>query len=881
MNKKYLLLAGTALSAMVSATSARAETVYVASISGGTNDQAVTLGTMAGENKDNYVAKETGKGLSTNDFTTTYMNQVDTNKTDIANIIGGTTVVAKATHAVSADTATSAASAASATHADSATTLDGLTASVAELNVLKGITASTDELNVLDGLTASTTELNYVDGVTSNIQDQFTDITKNGGTIDTKVSTAIAAAINVGTDTIAFNDGTKSGSAYTTSAVDTMLTDGSVDIKGKTLESLGDVKADGKISAASAEISGGMSVDSLSAKGSISSTTGNIVASAGNIVASAGNITAESGTISGKAVTSTTTVVAGTGVTATTGNIVASAGDVTADHGKVSGQTLQNAAESFKVLADGTTTVGNSTTYVKMNPDGSLETTAGATVGNGLTVSAGGADITGNSKVTGDFEATGDTKVGGKLEVTGDTTLADVTANDVSANSLETTAGVTVGDTLKVSAGGADITGDSTVKGTFGAGTTGAEFTVSGDGDVNAASLTFNGTDKVNAIDTGAAAITDGAGNAETMATTATVGKTVGDFAKLTNEAITDKADVTSAVNSLADNVEKATGGTFTGGDWAATVDNKLASKAEYNYVESPDLMNAINQVATNVGTKDQLNSLYNGVANDQTVNQNVAAVNATIGDLTGLHGDLKNLTNGTNTLPTTVVEALNNLDATLGTIHGLSTKLADKYKGNLAEGTTVEQHLTAIDASIGDRSTYNNAAGSNGYSASAGADVATAVTEIASNIGTAADLGASQNGVSAGNTVNANIASLNSALGDVSTLSATHYASKATNVTDAIKSVDAGLYSLDQDVRSLRHHFEGGMASAAALSALQPNARATGNTQLALGTGAYKGHTAMALGGFHWVTDNLFLNAGVAWDNREATYRMGVTYSW
>lgn len=480
--------------------------------------------------------------------------------------------------------------------------------------------------------------------------------------------------------------------------------------------------------------------------------------------------------------------------------------------------TLSAADGAFTVDGSGNTKVSSSaTSYVKLNADGSLETTGSATVGNGLTVSAGGANITGNS----------------------------------------------------------------TVKGTFGAGTNGTEFTVSGTGDVKAASLTFNGTDKVNAIDTGTAAITDGAGNAQTMATTATVGKTVGNFANLTNGAITAKTDVTTAINSLAANVETATGGTFTAGVWAATVNNAKTAKAEYNYVESNDLMDAINQVATNVGTKAQLNELYNGVANDKTVNQNITAVNKTVGDITKLNGELKNLTNGTTTLPKTVVEALNNLDATLGTIHGLSTKLAENYKGNLAEGTTVEQHLTAIDASIGDRRLYNNTAGSNGYTATAGADVASAVTEIASNIGTAADLGVNQNGVNAGNTVNANIASLNEALGDVSTLNTTHYASTATNVTDAVKAVDQGLYSLDQDVRSLRHHFEGGMASAAALSALQPNARATGNTQLALGTGAYKGHTAMALGGFHWVTDNLFLNAGVAWDNREATYRMGVTYSW
>jgi hypothetical protein len=51
--------------------------------------------------------------------------------------------------------------------------LTGLTASVAELNILDGVTATAAELNALDGITASVTELNYTDGVTSSIQTQL------------------------------------------------------------------------------------------------------------------------------------------------------------------------------------------------------------------------------------------------------------------------------------------------------------------------------------------------------------------------------------------------------------------------------------------------------------------------------------------------------------------------------------------------------------------------------------------------------------------------------------------------------------------------------------------------------------------------------------
>lgn len=49
----------------------------------------------------------------------------------------------------------------------------GITATIAELNILDGVTSTAAELNILDGVTATATELNYVDGVTSAIQTQL------------------------------------------------------------------------------------------------------------------------------------------------------------------------------------------------------------------------------------------------------------------------------------------------------------------------------------------------------------------------------------------------------------------------------------------------------------------------------------------------------------------------------------------------------------------------------------------------------------------------------------------------------------------------------------------------------------------------------------
>lgn len=58
---------------------------------------------------------------------------------------------------------------------------------------LTGLTASVAELNVLDGLTATTEELNFVDGVTSDIQTQI-----DGKQADSTLLSSIAALPNLG-----------------------------------------------------------------------------------------------------------------------------------------------------------------------------------------------------------------------------------------------------------------------------------------------------------------------------------------------------------------------------------------------------------------------------------------------------------------------------------------------------------------------------------------------------------------------------------------------------------------------------------------------------------------------------------------------------------
>lgn len=286
-----------------------------------------------------------------------------------------------------------------------------------------------------------------------------------------------------------------------------------------------------------------------------------------------------------------------------------------------------------------------------------------------------------------------------------------------------------------------------------------------------------------------------------------------------------------------------------------STVEENIFAKADEKYV-------------TNEGLDKKVQTSV-----DNTIGTRVEdAVNETVGDISQLGVGNKNLSNGSEDAPETIVEAINNIDQSLGTIHGLADKLGGQHQGNLADGTTVEDHLTSLDSAIGNRDNYTNANGSNNYLATAGADISTAISEIASNIGTAEDLGTAQNGVSSSNTVNQNIAAVNTAIGNTSKLANTHYVSGATNLTDAVAGLDNQIHNLDSryyqlsgDINDLRDDFNAGMATMSAMTALVPNARATGNTQLSFGTGMYEGETAMALGGFHWINDNVLLNVGAA----------------
>jgi len=168
-----------------------------------------------------------------------------------------------------------------------------------------------------------------------------------------------------------------------------------------------------------------------------------------------------------------------------------------------------------------------------------------------------------------------------------------------------------------------------------------------------------------------------------------------------------------------------------------------------------------------------------------------------------------------------------------------------------VADGATVSvsDHLDALDSAIGDRTLA---------SSNAAIDAAMSGTSVAAGL------------QAAGN-----------AIGDMN-FATTKYVTAGSDLSDAVRTLDGNLYRVENDLKDLRKEFKNGMASMSAMSALVPNPRATGNTSLSVGTGLYDGHTAVAVGGFHYLTDNVMLNAGAAWGNaNDLSYRMGITWSW
>ena len=94
---------------------------------------------------------------------------------------------------------------------------------------------------------------------------------------------------------------------------------------------------------------------------------------------------------------------------------------------------------------------------------------------------------------------------------------------------------------------------------------------------------------------------------------------------------------------------------------------------------------------------------------------------------------------------------------------------------------------------------------------------------------------------------------------------------------------MDTNMATVDNRIDDVNDRLDDVGAFSAAFSALIPNARAAGDTQLSVGMGGYKGTSAIAAGVFHYFDDNILVNAGLShgFGEGETAVRAGVTIGW
>ena len=88
----------------------------------------------------------------------------------------------------------------------------------------------------------------------------------------------------------------------------------------------------------------------------------------------------------------------------------------------------------------------------------------------------------------------------------------------------------------------------------------------------------------------------------------------------------------------------------------------------------------------------------------------------------------------------------------------------------------------------------------------------------------------------------------------------------KVTNTQNQVNSMQGQVNNLGHKINNVERRMEQGLATVTALTALHPNPRHKGKTQISVGSGMYADNVAGAIGVFHYLNDRVILNAGAAY---------------
>lgn len=84
--------------------------------------------------------------------------------------------------------------------------------------------------------------------------------------------------------------------------------------------------------------------------------------------------------------------------------------------------------------------------------------------------------------------------------------------------------------------------------------------------------------------------------------------------------------------------------------------------------------------------------------------------------------------------------------------------------------------------------------------------------------------------------------------------------------IQSQVNGMQGQINSLGHKINNIERRMEQGLATVTALTALHPNPRHKGKTQISVGSGMYADNVAGAIGIFHYLNDRVMLNAGAAY---------------
>lgn len=313
-----------------------------------------------------------------------------------------------------------------------------------------------------------------------------------------------------------------------------------------------------------------------------------------------------------------------------------------------------------------------------------------------------------------------------------------------------------------------------------------------------------------------------------------------------------------SAISSVDDGATALTSGNETTLATTGTV-LKSAENAAYSGTTitggtASTLSEALSEVADQVNTNTTKNTTQ-----DTGLSNLAGKLGVSYEASTGAVGVTDYTSNNVVSDGENVVEAIGKIDTKVGTITGTTN--------NITASDTLSKNLTDLDVAIGDRA---NLASSN------------ATINAATTTSVVSGLQATGNAIGDMDLTGTRYILSASDLTSASRLLDTNLNRVEARVDSLDKKYDARMNSLDNKIDKMDDRMNSGFASLAAMSGLQPNARACNDTQLSLGAGTYRGKVGYALGAFHYFNDNVMMNVGASYaGNNSTTFRGGVTFGW